>query len=71
LIVLAEAVYDDHSGPLQVALFYVDETILAGQGEIRTLSETCDFVKEAGFTDLNVGEFEPEILTMITARKPG
>ncbi len=71
LIILAEAIYDDHSGPLQVALFYMDETILGGQGETRTISETCDFVKAAGFTDVEVSEFEPDILAMVTARKAG
>ena len=70
MIVLGEAIYDDRSGPLQTALWYLDESILGGQGETRTVSETCDFLEEAGFKDFRVSEFAPGLLTMITAQKP-
>ena len=70
MIILAEAIYDDHSGPLQASLWYMDETILGGPGETRTMSETCDWMKEAGFEDIQVSEFARDILTLITAKKP-
>jgi hypothetical protein len=70
MIILGEAIYDDRSGPLQAALWYLDENILGGPGEVRTITETCDFLKEAGFKDCNVSEFAPDLLTMITVHKP-
>jgi len=70
MIVLGEAIYNDRSGPLQAALWYLDESILGGPGEVRTITETCDFLNEAGFKDCNVSEFAPDLLTMITAHKP-
>ena len=69
MIILGEAIYDDRSGPLQAALWYLEENILGGSGEVRTISEVCDFLKEAGFTDCKTSEFATDLLTMITGRK--
>ena len=50
--------------------FYMDESILGGSGETRTISQTCDYLSSAGFVDIKVSEFARDILTMITADKP-
>ncbi len=70
ILILGEAMYDDRSGPLEPACFHLEDTLVGGWGETRTISEVCQLLEEAGFTDCEVSEFAPGLLTRFTAHKP-
>ena len=70
ILILGEAIYDDHSGPLEPAYYHLEDTLVGGWGETRTVSEVCQLLEEAGFTDCAVSEFAPGLLTRFTAHKP-
>ena len=70
ILILGEAMYDDRSGPLEPACFHHEDTLVGGWGETRTISEVCQLLEEAGFTDCEVSEFAPGLLTRFTAHKP-
>lgn len=70
ILILGEAMYDDRSGPLEPAYYHLEDTFVGGWGETRTVAEVCQLLGEAGFTDCEVSEFAPGLLTRFTAHKP-
>ena len=70
IIILGEALYDDRGGPLASALWNLDETLRGGWGESHTVSEVCNLLKDAGFTDCEVSEWVSGVLTRFIAHKP-
>ena len=70
IIILGEALYDDRSGPLEPALWQLQETIVGGWGGAYTISGICQLLREAGFIDCEVSEFAPNLLTKFIAHKP-
>lgn len=70
IIILGEALADDRSGPLGPALWNLDECLRRGIGEGHTMSEVCNLLKEAGFTDCQVSDWVPGMLTKFVAHKP-
>jgi len=70
MIILGEALYDDRSGPLEPALWHLEQTLRGGWGETHTISEVCHLLREAGFVDCEVSEFAPGLLTRFIAHKP-
>ena len=70
IIILGEALYDDRSGPLASALWNLDETLRGGWGESHTTSEVCNLLRDAGFTDCEVSDWVPGVLTRFVAHKP-
>jgi len=71
MIILGEALYDDRSGPLEPALWNLDQVLAGGRGDDHTVSEVCDLLTGAGFVDCQVSEFAPGLLTMFVGHKPG
>lgn len=69
IIILGEALYDDRSGPLEPALWNLDQALRGGLGESHTISEVCHLLMEAGFIDCEVSEFAPGLLTRFIAHK--
>ena len=70
MLILAEVLYDDRSGPLEPALWQLHEILVGGWGGTYTISDIGHLLKEAGFIDCEVSEFAPGLLTRFTARKP-
>ena len=69
MIILGEALYDDYSGPLEPALWYLEQSLVGGWGDNHTISEVCQLLREAGFVDCEISEFAPGILTKFIAHK--
>ena len=70
IIILGEALYHDRSGPLASALWNLDQALRGGQGEGHTIGEVCHLLTEAGFTDCEVSDWVPGVLTRFVAHKP-
>jgi len=70
IIILAEALYDDRSGPLEPALWQLQETLVGGWGGVYTISDIRHLLGEAGFIDCEISEFAPGMLTKFIAHKP-
>jgi hypothetical protein len=69
IIILGEALRDDRSGPLEPALWNLDDALSGSHGDSHTISEVCQLLVEAGFKDCEVSEFVPDLLTMFVAHK--
>ena len=70
MIMIGDALYDDLSGPIEPAMWQLQEIIVGGWGDIYTISDVCRLLTEAGFIDCEVSEFAPGLLTRFIARKP-
>jgi len=69
IIILGEALRDDRSGPLEPALWNLDDALSGSHGDSHTTSEVCQLLAQAGFRDCEVSEFVPGLLTMFVAHK--
>jgi hypothetical protein len=69
IIILGEALNDDRSGPLEPALWNLDDALSGSHGDSHTVSEVCQLLRTAGFVDCEAGDFVPGLLTMFVARK--
>lgn len=69
IIILGEALRDDRSGPLEPALWNLDDALSGSSGDSHTISEVCQLLTQAGFRDCEVSEFVPGLLTMFVAHK--
>ena len=70
IIILGEILYDDRSGPLASALWNLDEILHGGWGESHTISEVCNLLRDAGFTDCEASDWVPGVLSRFVAHKP-
>lgn len=71
IIILGEALNDDRSGPLEPALWNLDDALSGGHGDSHTISEVCQLLADAGFVDCEATEYVPGLLTMFLAHKAG
>jgi hypothetical protein len=69
IIILGEALRDDRSGPLEPALWNLDDALSGSSGDSHTISEVCQLLTQTGFRDCEVSEFVPGLLTMFVAHK--
>lgn len=69
IIILGEALNDDRSGPLEPALWNLDDALSGGHGDSHTISEVCQLLTDAGFVDCEASEYVPGLLTMFVAHK--
>jgi hypothetical protein len=69
MIVLGEALNDDRSGPLEPALWNLDDALSGSHGDSHTVAEVCALLADAGFGECEASEFVPGLLTMFVARK--
>jgi len=71
LHVIGEAVNDARTGPLEPALWYLEEVVVGNRSsELHTVAGVRDTLAGAGFVDLGDGEFVPGVLQRITGVKP-
>ncbi len=68
---IGEALHDDRAGPLNPALWGLNEALSGSTGVAHSEAECKSFFARAGFADIAVHEFVPGILSRITGRKPG
>ena len=61
---------DDHSGPVEPALWDLEEYLLGGLGDNHTKSDVCQLLRDAGFVDCEVSDFAPGLLIRFVAHKP-
>ncbi len=69
IIILGEALNDDRSGPLEPALWNLDDVLSGSHGDSHTISEVCRLLTDAGFVDCEATEYVPGLLTMFVAHK--
>lgn len=69
MIILGEALNNDRTGPLEPALYSLEEALVGGGGDGHTCKEVEQLLKLAGFTNVEISEFIPGILTRFVAYK--
>ncbi len=67
---VGEALHDDRAGPLNPALWGLNEALSGSTGVAHSEAECKAFFAKAGFVDVAVHDFVPGILSRITGRKP-
>lgn len=66
---IGEMLDDDRRGPLDAALWGLQETMANSTGIAHTRAECVGYLEAAGFTDVTVQDFIPGILARVTGRK--
>ncbi|MBI4595826.1 MAG: hypothetical protein HY730_05530 [Candidatus Tectomicrobia bacterium] len=69
MIILGEALNDDRIGPLEPVLYSLEEALVGGEGEGHTRAEVNHLLENAGFKQIEIDDFIPEILTKFVAYK--
>lgn len=69
-MVIAETLNDDRTGPLEPALWALEEALWNSTGCGHTESEVCQYLRDAGFVDVTITDFISGILTRATGKKP-
>lgn len=67
---IGEALNDERTGPLDPALWGLNEAIWNSTGEAHSEEDCRAFFRNAGFVDVKTEPFIPGILSRITGRKP-
>jgi hypothetical protein len=67
---IGEALNDERTGPLDPALWGLNEAIWNSTGEAHSEEDCRGFFRAAGFVDIRTEPFIPGILTRIYGRKP-
>lgn len=67
---IGEMLDDDHSGPLDAAIWGLFEVMSNSTGLAHTRADCVSYFERAGFTDIQVDEFIPNILVRVSGTKP-
>ena len=67
---IGEMLDDDRSGPLDAAIWGLLEVMSNSTGLTHSRADCVAYFKEAGFTNIQVNEFVPEILVRVSGIKP-
>jgi len=67
---VGEMLNDDRSGPLNPALWGLNEAVFGSTGVAHSEADVRGYFASAGFTGITVNEFVPGILSRVTGRKP-
>ena len=67
---VGETLHDDRNGPLSAALWGLNEGVYGSTGVAHTESEVKGYLREAGFTGVEVHPFVPGVLSRVAGRKP-
>lgn len=67
---VGEMLNDDGVGPLDAALWGMQEVIYNSGGKAHTRAEVRDYLTRAGFVDVSDAEFVPSVLQRVSGRKP-
>ena len=68
---VGETLHDDRNGPLSAALWGLNEGVYGSTGLAHTESEVKGYLRDAGFTGVDVHPFVPGVLSRVAGRKPG
>ena len=68
---VGETLHDDRNGPLSAALWGLNEGVYGSTGVAHTESEVKGYLRDAGFTGVEVHPFVPGVLSRVAGRKPG
>jgi SAM-dependent methyltransferase len=66
---IGEALNEDRSGPADPAIWGLAQTLHNSTGMAHSVTECIGYLKTAGFQDVEVNDFVPEVLTRISGRK--
>lgn len=67
---IGEILDDDHSGPLDAAIWGLLEVMSNSTGLAHSRADCVSYFEKAGFADVQVIEFVPEILVRVCGTKP-
>jgi SAM-dependent methyltransferase len=67
---IGEMLDDDRRGPVDAAMWGMNELLDAGMGRAHTIAECIGYFERAGFRDVAVTEFVPGVLQRVVGRKP-
>lgn len=68
---IGEMLGDDHAGPLDAAVWGLMEVMSNSTGLAHTRADCAHYFAQAGFTNIEVHEFVPDILVRVSGVKPG
>ena len=66
---IGEALNEDRSGPSDPAIWGLAQTLHNSTGMAHSVAECTGYLKNAGFQNIEVSDFVPEVLTRISGRK--
>ena len=66
---IGEALNEDRSGPSDPAMWGLAQTLHNSTGMAHSVAECTGYLKNAGFQNIEVSDFVPEVLTRISGRK--
>jgi hypothetical protein len=67
---IGEMLDDDRRGPVDAAMWGMNELLCAGRGRAHTAAECIGYFEQAGFRHVDVTEFVPGTLQRVSGRKP-
>ncbi len=67
---IGEMLDDDRSGPLDSAMWGMNELICGSLGRSHTRAEVVGYFADAGFVDIDISEFVPDTLARCVGTKP-
>ena len=67
---IGEMLHDDRKGPVDAAMWGMNELLCGGRGRAHTEAECVGYFTDAGFTDVAVVDFIPGVLRRVTGVKP-
>lgn len=67
---VGEMLDDDRTGPVDAAMWGMNELICGGLGRAHTKAECVGYFEQAGFIDIEVSEFVPGVLARCVGTKP-
>jgi SAM-dependent methyltransferase len=68
---IGEMLDDDRRGPVDAAMWGMNELLCAGMGRAHTVGECIEYFEQAGFGDVEVTEFVKGTLQRVSGRKAG
>ncbi len=68
---IGEMLEDDHSGPLDAALWGMQEIFYGGGGKAHTVGQCLGYFERAGFRDVTASPFVPGVLVRVSGAKRG
>ncbi len=67
---VGEMLRDDGPGPLDAAMWGLQEALRRSEGRAHSEDEVCGYFRAAGFEDVTVSDFVPGVLKRVSGRKP-
>ena len=67
---IGEMLDDDRKGPIDAAMWGMNELICGSEGRAHTRAECESYFRSAGFVDVEVTDFVPGILARCVGKKP-